>query len=106
MEEVIIDALIEAVIYAVRKDVVNSLMETECCKYSKRRIRKLCKKLHDRQDSAESIEEAKDYVRKSVASLSPTTGSIESSSLKDLEIEPVESNESIILKFINRISEI
>lgn len=105
MEPIVVDALIEAVIYAVRKDLINSLMDTECCKYSKRRIRKLCKKLQKRQEDTESIEEAKDYVRKSVAHLSPT-GSIQSSSLKDLEIEPVESNESIILKFINRISEI
>lgn len=64
METIVTDVLVEAIILAVRKDVVNSLMETECCKYSKRRIRKLCKKLQDRQDSTESIEEAKEIVRR------------------------------------------
>jgi hypothetical protein len=42
-------------------------METECCRWSKRRIKKLCKKLHDRQDSTESIEEAKEIVRRQIS---------------------------------------
>ena len=105
MEAIVVDAIIEAVILAVRQDVINSLMDSECCKWSKRRVRKLCKKLQKRQDDKESIEEAKDYVRKSVANLSPTS-SIQSEPLEDLEIEPTKGDESIIFKFINRISEI
>jgi len=105
MEAIVVDALVEAVILAIRKDVINTLMDTECCRYSKRRMRKLCKKLQKRQDDKESIEEAKDYVRKSVANLSPMS-SIQSESLEDLEIQPTKGDESIIFKFINRISEI
>jgi len=90
MEEVVLDAMIEAVIFAVRKDLINTLMDTECCKWSKRRIRKLCKKLQKRQDDLGSIQDAKDYVKEKI---SP---SISQSSL--------DSEDSIIIKFAKKIS--
>ncbi len=90
MEEVVLDAMIEAVIFAVRKDLINTLMDTECCKYSKRRVRKLCKKLQKRQDDLGSIQDAKDYVKEKI---SP---SISQSSL--------DSEDSIIIKFAKKIS--
>lgn len=90
MEEVVLDAMIEAVIFAVRKDLINTLMDTECCKWSKRRVRKLCKKLQKRQDDLGSIQDAKDYVKEKI---SP---SISQSSL--------DSEDSIIIKFAKKIS--
>ncbi len=90
MEEVVIDAMIEAVIFAVRKDLINTLMDSECCKWSKRRVRKLCKKLQKRQDDLGSIQDAKDYVKEKIAP------SISQSSM--------DSEDSIIIKFAKRIS--
>lgn len=90
MEEVVLDAMIEAVIFAVRKDLINTLMDTECCKWSKRRVRKLCKKLQKRQDDLGSIQDAKDYVKEKIGP------SISQSSM--------DSEDSIIIKFAKRIS--
>jgi len=79
MEEIVIDAIVEAVIFAVRKDLINCLMDTECCKWSKRKVKKLCKKLQKRQDDMDSIEEAKQTVKQSIAQLSPVNFSESSS---------------------------
>jgi len=102
MEAIVMDALIEAVIFAVRKDVVDSLMSTECCRWSKRRVRKLCKKLHERQDATESIEEAKEHVRQSIANLTPPEWDTDSecSDVIEQEQEP----KSVILDFIKKIT--
>jgi len=102
MEAIVMDALVEAVIYAVRQDVVDSLMATECCKWSKRRIRKLCKKLHAREDATESIETAKEQVRQSIANLSPPEWDTDSecSDVIEQEQEP----KSVILDFIRKIT--
>jgi len=112
MEEIVIDAIIEAVIFAVRKDLINCLMDTECCKWSKRKVKKLCKKLQKRQEDMDSIEEAKESVRQSIAQLSPVNfseNSSESSSLASDNIIPsrkLEDKEfkSIIHKFATKIS--
>jgi len=93
METILTDVLVEAIILAVRKDVVNSLMETECCRYSKRRIRKLRKKLHDRQDSTESIEEAKEIVRRHI---SDTFISVTDDTTSMPEEEEIEEPEVIV----------
>lgn len=113
MESIILDGLVEAVIYAVRQDVIDSLMETECCKWSKRRIRKLCKKLHERRDAMESIEMAKEHVRKSLANLTPLSSPVgsgsETSSMSSEcsdVIEETENPESIIIEFIRKITTI
>lgn len=124
MEEIAIDAIVEAVIFAVRKDLINCLMDTECCKWSKGKVKKLCKKLQKRQDDMESIEDAKATVRQSIAQLSPVNfsefseqssahsgdaNSSENSSLASDNIIPsgkLEDKEfkSIIHKFATKIS--
>jgi len=69
MEDEILELVVSAVITAVRKDLMKMLMDTECCKWSKRRVKKLCKKLQQRVDDQEAIEDAKDMIRrKSVSS--------------------------------------
>jgi len=102
MEGIVLDALVEALIFAIRKDVVDSLMATECCMYSKRKIRKLCEKLHARQDATESIEEAKEHVRQSIANLSPPEWDTESE-CSDV-IEQDKEPKSVILDFIRKIT--
>lgn len=99
MEAVIVDAIIESVIIAVRKDLINCLMDTECCKWSKRKIKKLAKKLQAHADDEQSIEEAKQHVRKSIAYLSTPPS---------LEEEPIyevpDRTKSIIQEFVKKIS--
>lgn len=63
MEEELLELVIAAVITAVRKDLTQMLMDTECCKWSKRRMKKLCDKLQKRIDDRETIEEALEHVR-------------------------------------------
>jgi hypothetical protein len=111
MEEIVIDAIVEAVIFAVRKDLINCLMDTECCKWSKRKVKKLCKKLQKRQDDMDSIEEAKQTVKQSIAQLSPVNFS-ESSSTSSIASDNIipsgkledKQFKSIIHKFATKIS--
>lgn len=111
MEAIVVDAIIESVIIAVRKDLIKCLTETECCKWSKRRINKLLRKLQKVADDEQSIEEAKYEVRKSIAHLSPPS-SIQSGSLRDLEIDPhnppilqsYKENKSIIHDFVKKLT--
>jgi len=59
-----VELVVAAVITAVRKDLVKMLVDTECCKWSKRRIKKLCKKMQEHIDDTEAIEDAKEMVRR------------------------------------------
>ena len=102
MEAMIVDAIIESVIIAVRKDLINCLIDTECCKWSKRKIKKLAKKLQAHADDEQSIEEAKDKVRKTIADLSQSVSPPES-----LEEEPIYETlkeRSIIHEFVKKMS--
>ena len=111
METIVIDAIIESVIIAVRQDLIKCLTETECCRWSKRRLTKLLKKLQKHADDEQSIQEAKFQVRQSIAHLTPMS-SISSGSLKDLEIDPhnppilqsYKENKSLIHDFVKKLT--
>ena len=99
MEVIAIDAIIEAVIFAVRKDLVACLMDMECCQYSKKKIRKIGERLRKREADMETIEEAKLKVRSTIRQ--------SLSSLEKLEEEPVVTDDdvdSIVKQFMKRIT--
>jgi hypothetical protein len=105
MEVILVDAIIESVIIAVRKDLINCLVETECCRWSKRKIKKLLQKLQKHADDEQSIEEAKMRVRQSIAHLSQPP-SLSSLSYDDREVIPSDSlkPDSIIHQFVKQLS--
>ena len=103
MEEVVLDLIVEACIMAVRKDVINCLMDTECCRWSKRKVKKLAKKLQKRADDVESIEEAKEHVRKSMAQFSPSSSSLESEDIPPI-LQSYNNNKSVIHDFAKKLS--
>lgn len=97
MEAIAIDAIIEAVIFAVRKDLVACLMDMECCQYSRRKIKKIGERLKQRQADMETIEEAKRTVRKTIRQ--------SLSSLEKLEEEPMEVDvDSLVKQFMKKIT--
>lgn len=114
MEAVILDVIVEAVIMAVRKDVINTLVQTECCQWSKRRMKKLCQKLQERGEAVETVMEAKDLVRKSLSNMNleqplgdgdyKLTGDEEDADPCDaIELEPV-SQRAKIYEFVRKLT--
>lgn len=68
MEDELIEAIVIAVVTAVRKDLIKMLMDTECCKWSKRRVKKLLTKIHKHEANTDAVDHAIEIIR----NLSPT----------------------------------
>lgn len=95
MEELVIDVVIKAVILAVRKDLIKCLVDTECCRWSKRRIKKIAKRLQKNADDEESIQEAIITVKEAILNMDNA-----------IEDKPKEEDENRpeIYKFVRKLS--
>jgi hypothetical protein len=106
MESIIVaDAIIEAVIIAVRNDLIKMLTATECCKRSKKKLTKLVERLRKSYEDEEAIYEAKIKVRESLSKLSPPVSEM---SYDDGVIIPSDSlkPDSIIHQFVKKLTNI
>ena len=95
MEELVIDVVVKAVILAVRKDLIKCLMDTECCRWSKRRIRKIAERLQKNADDEESIQEAVVTVKEAILNMD--------NAIEDKKKEEDE-NRPEIYKFVRKLS--
>jgi hypothetical protein len=105
---VVADAIIEAVIIAVRNDLIKMLTATECCKRSKRKLTKLVERLRKSYNDEEAIYEAKVKVRESLSKLSPLRDETSEMSYDDRVIIPSDSlkADSIIHQFVKKLTNI
>ena len=107
---VVADAIIEAVIIAVRNDLIKMLTATECCKRSKRKLTKLVERLRNSYNDEEAIYEARIKVRESLSKISPLREGSEISEMSydDRVILPSDSlkADSIIHQFVKKLTNI
>lgn len=69
MEDELVEAIVVAVITAVRKDLIKMLMDTECCKWSKRRVKKLLSKIRTHEANTDAVDHAMEMIRKQMSPL-------------------------------------
>ena len=105
---VVADAIIEAIIIAVRNDLIKMLTATECCKRSKRKLTKLVERLRKSYDDEEAIYEAKIKVRESLSKISPLRDETSEMSYDDRIVIPSDSlkADSIIHQFVKKLTNI